>query len=132
MPAAWVLITLAVLGASGCSSEDVTGEPEEIQDLVEVVAAESECIHDEGADQVSARVTIRNDGADERTVRLTPVLRSESGDASEATLSGADVAVAGGEEAETTMIVDGAPDDLAECAVAIDGGDPVELTIARE
>jgi len=60
---------LALSLLAGCSSEDVTGEPEDIGELVHVVAAGSDCVHDAGADRVTFRVHLA-DG--ELTVDAAP------------------------------------------------------------
>ena len=91
LAAALALVCLA----AGCSSEDVTGEPEEIQALVEVVGRESECVHDPGAEEVAVRVRLRNTGEDDRTVRVTPVLGEGGGDETEFSLDSTEVTVPG-------------------------------------
>ncbi len=115
--------------AAGCSSEDVTGEPERIQTLVEVVGAESDCVRDPEADEVTVRVLLRNTGEDDRTVRVTPVLGEGDGDETESSLQSTEVTVPGHGEEEGRLLVDSAPDDIAECSVRIDGGDPVPITL---
>lgn len=126
------LAAAAVLGAvAGCSSEDVTGEPEDIRALVEVVGASSECVHDPDADEVGLRLLLRNSGEDDRTVRVTPVLSEADGDATERSLDSAGVAVPGDGEEEARLVLDAAPDDLSGCAVRVDGGDPMPVALRR-
>ena len=125
LAAALALVCLA----AGCSSEDVTGEPEEIQALVEVVGRESECVHDPGAEEVAVRVRLRNTGEDDRTVRVTPVLGEGGGDETEFSLDSTEVTVPGRGEEEGRLVLDPVPDDLAGCSVRIDGGDPVPITL---
>jgi hypothetical protein len=127
-----VLAAAAVLGAvAGCSSEDVTGEPEDIRTLVEVVRESSECAHDPDTDEVALRVLVRNDGEDDRTVRLTPMLSEADGDETERSLDSAGVAVPGDGREEARLVLDSAPDDLSGCAVRLDGGEPVPVTLRR-
>jgi hypothetical protein len=126
------LVAAAVLGAAaGCSSEDVTGEPEDIRTLVEVVGDASECVHDPDADEVGLRLLLRNSGEDDRTVRVTPVLAEADGDETERSLESAGVAVPGDGQAEARLVLDAAPDDLSGCAVRVDGGDPVPVALRQ-
>ena len=119
------LAALALL--AGCSSSDVTGEPEEIRTLVKVVASGSHCIAHGG--DVILHVTLENTGDDERTVNLSPVLQDDDGTTTASPLESVDVTVSGGDEASADATVDTPPDHLAGCAVSLDGGDPVEITL---
>ena len=118
------LAALALL--VGCSSSDVTGEPEDIAALVRVVASGSHCIAD-GGDTI-LHVTLENAGEDERTVNVSPVLRDDDGTTTASPLESVDVTVSGGDEASADATVE-APPDLAGCAVSLDGGDPVEIAL---
>jgi hypothetical protein len=119
------LAALALL--AGCSSSDITGEPEDIGTLVQVVASGSHCIAD-GGDAI-LHVTLENTGEDERTVNVSPVLRDDDGTTTASPLEAVEVTVSGGDEASADATVDAPPDDLAGCAVSLDGGDPVEIAL---
>jgi hypothetical protein len=119
------LAALALL--AGCSSNDVTGEPEDIGTLVRVVASRSHCMAD-GGDAI-LHVTLENTGDDERTVNVSPVLRDDDGTATASPLESVDVTVSGGDEASAEATVDTPPDHLDGCAVSLDGGDPVEIAL---
>ena len=129
---AWALAALAGVACLtvACSSEDVTGEPEDIGDLVHVMADGSSCSPDAGADEVAFHVRLRNTGEDERTVAVTPRLRDASGDERGDTLDAFEVTVPGYGEAEGDGLLEGAPDDLAGCFVQIDSGDDIRIARA--
>ena len=110
---------------AACQSEDVTGEPEDIRTLVHLVSDQSGC--DRSADgDLTFRVRLSNTGEDERTVTITPVTTDSTGDEQESSLDSFKVTVPGHDEAAGELLLDSAPgaDDLASCAIKIDGHDP--------
>jgi hypothetical protein len=131
--AALIALVVALLGVVlvGCSSEDVTGEPEDIGTLVHV-ASGSECTQEAGGGEVTFRVRLENTGGDERTVTVIPRLRGGDGTESGDPLEGFEVTVGGGATAEGQGVIDNPPDDLESCFVQIDGGDdiPIETNLA--
>jgi len=131
-PAA-LLAAAALTGAivAGCSSEDVTGEPEDIGTLVEVVPEGSRCVHDRDDDAAHFEVRLRNTGEDERTVTVTPVRRFADGDEVSTPLDEFKMAVPGHGEDDDDVIVDNVSDDLVACFVRLDGGDPIEVELAK-
>lgn len=87
---------------AGCSSAGVTGEPEEIETLVEVVPGGSRCVHDSEGDSARFEVRLRNTGEEERTVTVTPVRRFADGDDVGSSLDGFRVTVPGEARARAT------------------------------
>ena len=118
---------LALSLLAGCSSEDVTGEPEDIGELVHVVGAGSDCVHDPGAGRVTFRVRLANTGSGDRTVTVTPLMIAVGGRRIGSALDSLTVTVPGGGEADGELTVDAAPDDLESCAVRIDSEDDVPV-----
>ena len=118
---------LALSLVAGCSSEDVTGEPEDIGELVHVVGAGSDCVHDPGAGRVTLRVRLANTGSGDRTVTVTPLMVAVGGRRIGSALDSLTVTVPGGGEADGELTVDAAPDDLESCAVRIDSEDDVPV-----
>ncbi len=130
---AWVpaaACALAVL-ATACSSEDVTGEPEEIEELVRVVAEGSECVEDSEAGDLIARVRLENRGEDERTVRVIVETADAGGTTTRFPLDSVEVTVPGGGGADGEAFIVPAPDDVAGCGVRIDGGEVVPIPLRR-
>lgn len=113
--------------ASGCA-DAVTGGSDDAADEVRVVAEGSRCVHDRDMDDARFEVTLRNTGDEERTVRVTPLRRSEGREVGDALQSFVVSVPAGGEE-DADYLVERAPDDLAACLVMIDDGDPVEIAL---
>lgn len=113
---------------AGCSSDDVTGEPEDIGTLIEVVPEGSRCVHDRGGDEARFEVRLRNTGEDERMVTVTPVRRFADEDDIGSTLDGFPVTVPGGGEGEGDITVN-VPDDLTACLVRIDSGEAIEVDL---
>ena len=128
----WALAALAAVACitGACSSEDVTGEPEHIEDLIHVDAGGSSCTLDAGSDEVAFHVRVRNTGGDERTVSITPRLRDASGDERGDSLDAFKVTVPGHGEADGDGLLERAPDDLAACLVQIDSGDDIRIARA--
>lgn len=128
-----VLVALLAVAAvmAGCSSEDVTGEPEDIGALVHV-ASGSECSQESAGGEVTFHVRLENTGGDERTVTVIPRLRGRDGTESGDPLEGFEVTVGGNATADGEGVIDNPPDDLESCFVQIDGGDdiPVDATPA--
>ena len=125
-----VLIAVTACTASlsaGCGSEDVTGEPEDIETLVQVVPEGSRCIHDRESDDARFEVNLRNTGEDERTVTVTPVRRFSGGDEVGSSIEGFEVTVPGNGEEAGAILVDDVADDLTACLVRLDGGEPIEV-----
>ena len=121
-------IACACAVLAGCSSDDVTGEPEEIETLVEVVPEDSRCVHDRDGDEARFEVRLRNTGEDERTVTVTPVRRFADGDDVGSSLDGFKVTVPGNDEGEGDITVE-VSDDLAACLVRIDSGEATEVDL---
>jgi len=126
--AALAVVSLGLV-ASGCDSEDVTGAPKGIGDLVHVIPAQSRCVHDAGADTAHFYVGLRNTGGDGRTVHVTPVRRFSDGPDVGTSIDEFPVTVAGKTDAKGDLEVTGVSDDLAGCLVRIDGGDPIEIAV---
>ena len=114
------------LAVGGLRLEDVTGEPEDIETLVQVVPEGSRCIHDRESDDARFEVNLRNTG-DERTVTVTPVRRFSGGDEVGASIEGFEVTVPGNGEEAGAILVDDVADDLTACLVRLDGGEPIEV-----
>ena len=112
------------------SSEDVTGEPENIEELIHVDAGGSSCTLDTGSDEVAFHIRLRNTGEDERTVTITPRLRDAAGDERGDSLDGFKITVPGDGEAEGDGLLERAPEDLAACFVQIDSGDDIRIARA--
>ena len=112
---------------AGCSPSDITGEPEDIETLVQVVASGSHCIAD-GGDAI-LHVTLENTGEDERTVNVNPALRDDDGTTTESPLEAVEVTVSGATRRPPTRRLTPLADHLAGCAVSLDGGDPVEIAL---
>ena len=129
-PALRVAAALACVGAllTGCSSEDITGEPEDIETLIHVVPEGSRCVHDRDADTARFDVRLRNTGEDERIVTVTPVRRFADRDV-DTSLDGFEVTVPGDGEASGGTLVDGVSDDLKDCLVRLDGGPPIQVDL---
>ena len=125
---ALVVVPLGLL-ASGCDSEDVTGAPKDIGDLVHVIPAKSHCDHDPGNDTVHFYVGLRNTGGDDRTVHITPVRRFSDGPDVGTSIDEFPVTVAGNTDAEGDLEVTGVSDNLAGCSVRIDSGDPIKIAL---
>lgn len=115
--------------AAGCSSDDVTGEPEDIGTLVEVVPEGSRCIHDPETGEARFEVRLRNTGGEERTVAVTPVRRFGDGDEVGTSLEAFEVTVPGDGEEDGDIVLDDLPDDLEACFVRLDDGDEIELDL---
>ena len=62
-------------------------------------------------------------------MNVSPVLRDDDGTTTASPLESVDVTVSGGDEASADATVEAPPDHLAGCAVSLDGGDPVEITL---
>lgn len=116
---------------AGCSSDDVTGEPEEIETLVEVVPGGSRCVHDSEGDSARFEVRLRNTGEEERTVTVTPVRRFADGDDVGSSLDGFRVTVPGDGEGEGDITVD-VSDALEACLVRLDSGEATEVDLQRD
>jgi archaellum component FlaG (FlaF/FlaG flagellin family) len=123
--AAGAVLVLAAL--AGCSSEDVTGEPEDIGTLVQVLGDGSECVDDPEAGEVTFRFHLANSGGDERTVTVTPVMVAVGGERVGSALESLKITVPGNGEADGELTVDAAPDDLEGCSVRIDSEEPVPV-----
>jgi hypothetical protein len=121
-----ILAALVVVALGGCSSEDVTGEPQDIGALVHV-APGSECAQESAGDEVTFRVRLDNTGEDERTVMVIPRLRGRDGSERGDPLEGFEVTVDGNGAAEGEGVIDNPPDDLESCFVQIDGGDDIPI-----
>ena len=121
-------IACACAALAGCSSDDVTGEPEEIETLVEVVPEDSRCVHDRDEGAARFEVRLRNTGEDERTVTVTPVRRFADGDDVGSSLDGFKVTVPGNGEGEGDITVE-VSDDLSACLVRIDSGEATEVAL---
>lgn len=124
------LIPLAVsvalaLGLAGCSSADVTGEPEDVEEFVHVVADGSGCTRDGGS--IVFHVRLDNTGRDERTVSITPRVRDSGGDTIGNALNGFELSIGGNDEADGDAVIEDAPDDADACFVQIDGGDDIRI-----
>jgi hypothetical protein len=122
------VIACGFAAGAGCSSDDVTGEPEEIETLIEVVPEDSRCVHDRDGDEARFEVRLRNTGEDERTVTVTPVRRFADGDDVGSSLDGFKVTVPGNGEAEGDITVE-VSDDLSACLVRIDSGEATEVEL---
>ena len=127
---ALAILAAGVCLAGACSSEDVTGEPEDIGTLVHVDAGGSSCVLDPGAGEVAFHVLLRNTGEDERTVTVTPRLRDASGDERGDSLDSFKVTVPGDGQADGDGLLERAPDDLAACFVQIDSGEDIRIARA--
>jgi hypothetical protein len=129
-PALRVAAALACVGAllTGCSSEDITGEPEDIEALIRVVPEGSRCVHDRDADTARFDVRLRNTGEDERIVTVTPVRRFADRDVG-TSLDGFEVTVPGDGEDGGGTLLDGVSDDLMDCLVRLDGGPPIQVDL---
>jgi hypothetical protein len=125
----WAVTACAGALAAGCSSEDVTGEPEDIETLVQVVPEGSRCVHDREADDARFEVNLRNTGEDERTVTVTPVRRFSDGDQVGSSIEGFKVTVPGNGEARGGILVDDVSDGLTACLIRLDGGDAIEVDL---
>lgn len=112
----------------GCSSDDVTGEPEDIETLIEVVPEGSRCVYDRDDGTARFEVRLRNTGEDERTVTVTPVRRFDDDDDVGSSLDGFKVTVPGNDEGEGDITVD-VSDDLSACLVRIDSGEATEIEL---
>jgi hypothetical protein len=131
-PAIAVLLAVTACTGSlsaGCGSEDVTGEPEDIETLVQVVREGSRCIHDPESGDARFEVILRNTGEDERTVAVTPVRRFSGGEEVGSSIEGFEVTVPGNGEAGGVGVVDDVADDLTACLVRLDGGDAIEVDL---
>ena len=127
-----IAIAAVLALGSACSSEDVTGEPEDIGTLIHVVPEGSRCIHDEDADTVRFDVRLSNTGGDERTVSVTPVRRFSDGQEVGTSVEGFEVTVPGDGVADHGITVDNVSDDLVDCFVRVDEGDPIEVELQRD
>ncbi len=124
------MLAAACVGAllTACSSEDITGEPEDIERLVHVVPEGSGCVHDPDADSARFDIRLSNTGDDERIVTVTPVRRFADRDVG-TSIDGFEVTVPGGGEADGGILVDGVADDLTDCLVSLDGGRPIAVDL---
>ncbi len=121
-----ILAALLAVALGGCSSEDVTGEPQDIGTLVHV-ASGSECARESPGDEVTFHVRLENTGEDERTVMVIPRLRGRDGGESGDPLEGFEVTVGGNATAEGEGVIDNPPDDLESCFVQIDAGEDIPI-----
>lgn len=122
------VLCAGVVVLAGCSAGNITGEPEDIGTLIHVDTERSNCTLGSGGDSITFHVTLKNTGGDDRTVSVTPRLRSDSGEEVGSTLDGFELTVAGDSEAERDAIMERVPDHVTSCFVQIDSGDDIQVT----